>query len=325
MRYIFTNVIGTFVFDQNMNKIDSVLNTTKEVADRDAIEKQLIEKHGELTSVPQEMWAQLLENFKDEKYFSIFVKEDTKLTRQNIKLSISEDLLVTQTIANFSELDKIINTLTKRLREWYGLYLPEFEHIDMNQEKFVELVFDKNKKKLLQEFKIDEKSSMGADLDEIHVQEMKFLAKRIISLIELRTEHEKYLQTVMKKYCPNLLELGGVTISAKLLELSKGLKRLALLPASTIQLLGAEKALFRHIKTGSRSPKHGIIIQHPIVQNARRNLRGKMARRLADKLSLCARLDYFKGEFKAPEYKEELEKELEKQKALRKLKASKNN
>ena len=81
-----------------------------------------------------------------------------------------------------------------------------------------------------------------------------------------------------------------------------------MLPASTIQLLGAEKALFRHIKTNAKSPKHGIIINHQFVQKAQRKNKGKAARILADKLSLCARLDYFKGEFKGEEYKKELER-----------------
>jgi nucleolar protein 56 len=114
----------------------------------------------------------------------------------------------------------------------------------------------------------------------------------------------------MGKYCPNLLELAGATIAARLIELGKGLKHLALLPASTVQLLGAEKALFRHLKTGSRSPKYGVIINHPLIQSAPRDKRGKASRMLADKLSLCARLDYFKGEFKAPDYRKELEAKL---------------
>ena len=306
MKYIFTNVIGSFIFDQKLKELDSIIGSPKNVA-----EKKLIKKHGELTEIPQNIWTELLTKFKDEKYFQDFREKNIKITRERIKGSVSEDLLITQTIANFSELDKVINLLTKRLREWYGLYLPEFEHLHINQEKFVELVLEKSKKELFKEFKIKEEESMGADLDDVHLQEIKLLAKRIIELLTLRKEHEKYLQQVMEKYCPNLLELAGVTIGAKLLELSKGLKRLAFLPASTIQLLGAEKALFRHLKTGSKSPKHGIIIQHPVVQKAKRDKRGKMARRLADKLSLCARLDYFKGEFKATEYKEGLEKQLE--------------
>ena len=115
----------------------------------------------------------------------------------------------------------------------------------------------------------------------------------------------------MTKYCPNLLELAGATIAARLIELGKGLKHLALLPASTVQLLGAEKALFRHLKTGSRSPKYGVIINHPLIQKAPRDKRGKAARMLADKLSLCARLDFFKGEFKALDYRIELEGKLQ--------------
>ena len=111
----------------------------------------------------------------------------------------------------------------------------------------------------------------------------------------------------MKKYCPNVLELAGVTIGAQLLELAKSLRRMAFLPASTIQLLGAEKALFRHLKTGSRSPKYGVIFQHPLIQNTKRSKRGKKARQLADKLSICAKLDFFKGEFLAKEYRKELE------------------
>ena len=87
--------------------------------------------------------------------------------------------------------------------------------------------------------------------------------------------------------------------------------RLALLPASTIQLLGAEKALFRHLKTGARSPKYGILFEHQIIQKAQRKNRGKAARMLADKLSLCARLDFFKGEFKADQYEKEIEEKLE--------------
>ena len=151
---------------------------------------------------------------------------------------------------------------------------------------------------------------MGGSLDKKDVEQMLVMAKEIERLVELRVSHEKYLEKIMKKYCPNLLELAGVTIGAKLLEIGKGLKRLALLPASTIQLLGAEKALFRHLKTGARSPKHGIIVNHALVQKSQRSKRGKMARMLADKLALCCRLDYFKGKFMAKEYAKELEGKL---------------
>ncbi len=291
MKYLFTNAIGKFVYDSKTNELSKAQSKDK------------------FEQLPHEKLSKVLKLFKDKKYFSEFYAQNLKITKKGIKESVSEDWLIIQAMANVSELDKINNILIKRLREWVGLYLPEFEHSMHNQEKFVEMVIEKNKKELMKEMKI--KESMGADLEEIHLKEVKLLAKEIKRLQLLRKEHENYLEKVMSKYCPNILGLAGTTIGAKLIELGRSLKHLAMLPASTIQLLGAEKALFRHIKTGDRSPKYGIIFQHPFIQKAERKLRGKAARILADKLSLCARLDYFKGEFKAKEYQEELDRKLE--------------
>ena len=291
MKYTFNNILGNFILDEKFKIVD-----TKD--------KKKLEE------VPKGKISLVLANFKDKKYYSEFYEKNLKLTKKGIKASVSEDLLIIQTIASVSELDKINNILIKRLREWYGLYLPEFEHSMQNQEKFVELVLEKNKKELLELIKLKENNCMGADLDEVHLKEMKLLGKEIKELQLLRKKHETYLEKIMSKYCPNILELAGVTIGAKLIELGRSLKHLAMLPASTVQLLGAEKALFRHIKTGSRSPKYGVIFQHLLIQKAGRKEKGKAARMLADKLSLCARLDFFKGEFKAPEYKKILGEKL---------------
>ena len=261
-----------------------------------------------LENVPEKKINFVLGLFKDKKYYDEFYEKNLELTKKGIKDSVSEDLLIIQAIASINELDKINNILIKRLREWFSLYLPEFENAMNNQEKFVEMVLEKNKKELMTEIKL--KESMGADLDKEHIKEIKLLAKEIEGLQLLRKKHETYLEKVMSKYCPNILELAGITIGAKLIELGRSLRHLAMLPASTVQLLGAEKALFRHIKTGSRSPKYGIIFQHPLIQKADRKSKGKAARMLADKLSLCARLDFFKGEMKAKEYRKELEEKL---------------
>ncbi len=290
MRHIFTNILGEFIYDEETNSIEKSKDKSQ------------------LEQLPKEKLSKILPLFKKEEYFKEFYKENLRLSKDSIKGSVSEDLLIIQAISNVSELDKVNNILIKRLREWYALHFPEFEHIMDNQEKFVELLIEKNKKELMTDFNI--KESMGAELNELHLEEMLLLAEEIKRLQLLRKKHEEYLEKVMKEYCPNLLELAGITIGAKLIELGKGLKHIALLPASTVQLLGAEKALFRHIKMGSKSPKYGIIFQHPLIQKADRKLKGKAARMLADKLSLCARLDFFKGEFKAKEYREELEKKL---------------
>ncbi len=305
--YIFQNIVGCFVLDLKLNVVDFVKSGVQSSEFEKTVEK-LRKKHS-AQNLPKEKVGDVLQVLKDEKYFEEFYKRNLKLTKQSIKESVNEDNMIMQAIANVNELDKVNNILTKRLREWYGLYAPEVSEQISDHEKFVELILAKKKKDLLKELKITE--SMGAELGKDDVQECMVLAEQIESNYALRKKHEAYLEKKMKQYCPNLLELAGVTIGAKLLELGKGLKRLALLPASTIQLLGAEKALFRHIKTGARSPKYGVIIQHPLIQRAPRDKKGKAARMLADKLSLCCRLDFFKGEMKAKEYRKELEEKLE--------------
>ena len=301
MKYIFSTIIGSFVLDQNVDITDSLPS-----------EADLLHKYPGTKPLPTEKIPIVLAHFKDKKYFKEFYSKNRALTITAIRNSVSADVFIMQAIANLAELDVSANLLSKRLREWYGWYAPEVAEQITDHQHFAELIGKKNKKELFQELKINAEESMGAALDKNHVDEILLVAKQITLLYQLRQQHEEYLRQVMKHYCPNLLELAGVTLGAKLIEMARGLKHLALLPASTIQLLGAEKALFRHIKTGSRSPKHGIIINHPLVQNVSKEDKGKAARILADKLSLCARLDYFKGEFKAPEYRQELEKKLRK-------------
>ncbi len=306
MKYLFTTILGSFVLDDRLTVSEEVpFNSIKDYERKSETENKLRKKYPGLKGLPAEKLSGALASLRDKKYFSPFHRQNLALTKKAIKESVSEDQLIIQTIANINELDKTGNLLVKRLREWYALYFPEIEHRVPHQEKFVELISSRSREQLMKELKVSD--TMGANLEKSHVEEIILLANAVAALYKLRKQHETYLEKVMKQYCPNLLELGGTTIGAKLLELGKGLKRLALLPASTIQLLGAEKALFRHITSGSRSPKYGILYQHPLVQKAGKDQRGKMARMLADKLSLCARLDYFKGEFKAKEYRLGLE------------------
>ncbi|MDO8511009.1 MAG: hypothetical protein Q7S55_02485 [Nanoarchaeota archaeon] len=300
MNYIFTNLLGTFILDEKLTVIDSLpFKSVEEYKNKKKSEEKLQKKH-DAKPLPKERLLQVLLLFKDAKYYQDFYQRNLELTKEGLKNAVNEDNLIMQAIANINELDKISNTMSKRLREWYSLYYPELSEEIEDHEKYVESVLEQERGA----------ATFGADLGAIDVEEMKLLAGRIISLYALRKQHELYLQKIMEKYCPNLLELAGATIAARLIELGKGLKHLALLPASTVQLLGAEKALFRHLKTGSRSPKYGVIINHPLIQNAQRDKKGKAARMLADKLSLCARLDFFKGEFKAPDYRKDLEGKL---------------
>jgi len=227
------------------------------------------------------------------------------LSKNKIRESITEDNYIMQAINNIEELAKITNSLSKRLRDWYAIYLPEFSKKVSDNESFVKLVAKKNKQELMNEMQLT--TSMGKDLEEKDLEPILSLAKSTSTMFELREQITTYLESVMENYCKNILTIAGAIIAAKLLEEAGSLRKLAMIPSSTMQLLGAEKALFRHLKSGSKPPKHGYIIMHPLVSKAKKSDRGKVARVLADKLSIAARADFFKGEFIGDKLKRELE------------------
>jgi nucleolar protein 56 len=116
----------------------------------------------------------------------------------------------------------------------------------------------------------------------------------IISMEELRKNFEAYQKELANEICPNMSEVGGPDIAAKLVSHVGSLNRLAVLPASAIQVLGAEKALFKHLKNRNiPPPKHGIIFQHPKISSSPKAVRGKIARALANKLATAAKADAF--------------------------------
>ena len=221
-----------------------------------------------------------------------------ELTKQKVKDSASKDLMIINAINNIEEFDKSINLYASRLREWFMIKNPELERKVTDNEHFIKVVLEAG------EFE----TAMGAVLDKDDEQAILALAAMVQAMVETKTFMLLYLEKTMKNYCSNLLALAGPTIGAKLLREARSLKRLASLQSSTIQLLGAEKALFRHLKSGAKPPKYGHIINHPLVIKAKKDDRGKAARALADKLGIASRVDFFKGEFIADKFLSDLEK-----------------
>jgi nucleolar protein 56 len=150
------------------------------------------------------------------------------------------------------------------------------------------------------------RNSVGGEMDEKDLKQIKELAYIILQLIALRGRLIDYLEDCIRKEAPNLTGLVGPIIGAKLIAKAGGLEKLAKMPASTIQVLGAEKALFRAIRSGGKPPKHGIIFQHTLIHQAPRKMRGKIARALAAKLAIAARIDYYTKEDISEKLSEEL-------------------
>ncbi|MCH2396919.1 MAG: hypothetical protein MK227_01750 [Nitrososphaerales archaeon] len=250
--------------------------------------------------------------FSSEEEISNFLQKfSIEYSKQQIRdVSGQEDLQIIEGINSLDELDKAINILMARINEWYGLHFPELENLvkDSNEYfKFVSLGLNRSSitEKDLVSFSFSEKKldaifsaaqdSKGGEINSKDLSIISILSENVINLVKVRDKMLNYINDLMNNVAPNLSAIAGPTIGARLIAKSGGLMKLAKLPSSTIQVLGAEKALFRSLKSGSRPPKHGIIFQHDKVHSSPKWQRGKIARSLASKIAIAARIDVFRG------------------------------
>ncbi|MBI4148793.1 hypothetical protein HY490_05870 [Candidatus Woesearchaeota archaeon] len=174
-----------------------------------------------------------------------------------IRESFSKDEIIIEAVNGISDIDKAINLLDERIASW---------------------------KSILSGAKIS-----NSDIGITHQFE-----ETLTNLASYRKNVTAYMTKLCEEIAPKTTALAGAVITARLIAAAGGLRRLAFLPASTIQVLGAREAVLRHVKTGEKSPKHGIIFAHPSINKALRTDRGKRARALASKLAVAARMDYFR-------------------------------
>ncbi len=265
---------------------------------------------------------------KSEEEFSTLLHEFTiELTRRKLRRAAQKrDLLAAQAIRAIDDIDKTTNLFAARLREWYSLHFPELDDLVREHEDYVKIVaelghrdnitvenlvklgFSEEKAKKIAEAA---KKSMGADYPEFDIEPMQRLARITLDLYKLRRDLADYIAQVMKEVAPNITALVGPLLGARLISLAGSLEELAFLPASTIQVLGAEKALFRALRTGGKPPKHGVIFQYPDIHRSPRWQRGKIARALAAKLAIAAKVDYFTGRYIGDKLKEALRRRIE--------------
>jgi nucleolar protein 56 len=220
------------------------------------------------------------------------------------------DLVVAQAIQTLDDLDRTVNQFMGRLREWYGIHFPELDRLVEKHETYARLVMNLGGRENFEVEALEKEgvpkakaeaaanvaeTSMGADIAETDLAQIQALSKNVLDLYEVRKGMENYLDKTMDEVAPNTKAMVGSLLGARLIAVAGSLRNLAMRPASTIQVLGAEKALFRSLKTGARPPKHGLIFQHTLLHDAKKWQRGKIARALAGKLAIAVRADAFGG------------------------------
>jgi len=232
------------------------------------------------------------------------------------------DRLVIQAVHAIDDINKMINLFASRIREWYGLHFPEADRLIEDHKFFLELVSNigtrqevlntltkgngRFPKRLTVDLLRNAQDSVGAELSEADIVTIQQLSTAALELYKRKDELEGYITQMMKEVAPNIQGLVGSLLGARLIGLAGSLERMAKLPSSTIQVLGAEKALFRSLRTNALPPKHGIIFQFPEIHQSPRWQRGKIARALAGKLAIATRVDAFQGQYIADELRNNL-------------------
>jgi len=238
---------------------------------------------------------------------------NVELTREEMKKE-KPDRILMRVVSVIDELDKEINTLTEMLREWYGLYFPEAAKRIGSNEKFLKAVALYGFRESFEDPQLAEaaKKTSGMSFSEEDVKEVQGFAESVLNLIERRERLAKYLEKTADIAVPNLSAVAGPMLAARLLNLAGGLEKISKMPSSTIQLLGAEKALFRHLRGEGKAPKYGVLFGHPLIQQAPKERKGKVARLVAAKLSIAARMDAFSDKNEGERLRKELEEYVKK-------------
>ena len=260
---------------------------------------------------------------KPEDVHELIHQVSVALTRVAVRRAAEKrDLLIIQAIQALDDLDKTLNLFAGRVREWYGLYFPELSNLVDKHETYLKLVanlgwrsnftIENLEKEGLPKGKVQAivnsaQTSMGADIGDKDLKQIQELCTNTFELYKMRHALEEYIDVITGEVAPNIKDLVGASLGARLISIAGSLQNLAKMPASTIQVLGAEKALFRALRTGAKPPKHGIIFQHPAIHQAQRWQRGKIARALAGKIAISARIDAFTGKYAGEELKKGFE------------------
>lgn len=251
-------------------------------------------------------------------------------SRAKVKFSVHKnDNHIIQAIATLDALDKGINQGSMRVREWYGWHFPELVRIVSDNGTYAKMVLTIGNKKTLTNERLHEiaavidddgekaqdiinaaKMSMGMDITEVDLIMVKSFATSVSKMADYRKSLSNSLDAKMGVVAPNLQCILGTPVAARLISHAGSLTNLAKYPASTLQILGAEKALFRALKTKGATPKYGLIYQSSFIGRAGPKVKGRISRYLANKCSMASRIDNF-SEHPSARFGEVLRQQLE--------------
>lgn len=238
---------------------------------------------------------------------SLLSQAMVSLGKEKVKGSSTPDEQILQAIRAIDDLTKTINLMSERLHEWHAINFPELAKLTSDA-KYVELIAEHgDRESILKSGKVGIDDSIGTDISPEDSAAVKGLAMTLQATIKAKEQMEEYVQARMLVVAKNTAQIAGPLIGARLISLAGGLDRLARLPSSTVQLLGAEKAMFKHIRDKAKPPKHGVIFQHPYVHRAPYWQRGKIARTMASKISIAVKVDRHGDRFIGNELQKELD------------------
>ena len=217
--------------------------------------------------------------------------------RRQLALRHSEkDRVLAQEVRAVDDLVRAANLLIERLREWYALHAPEAVRLEPDAERLASLVAEHGERAAvfaaLRQADLAQ-TSLGSELDPADLEALRGFAAALTAVHASWRGLEARIRALMDEVAPNVAAAAGAVLGARLVAQAGSLERLATYPAGTVQLLGAETALFRHLKEGARPPKHGLLFQHPKVHQAPPWQRGALARAIASAVALAAKADAF--------------------------------
>ena len=279
-----TNFLGESIINTQSKTHSNDQSKINTLSNRITSEQALFEKAQDTINELALNNPLLEKEIKAQKDLALTIFEETasKIT--------SDFNLVSSCVKSVEELDDCINKISKRAQESLFEFIPKKL---LEQRNIIAFLSELNTVSLYDFRRLCKDDPLAKQLGENDYSLIMSYSESISSLFKLKEEILKFLRIKLEKISPNLLDLLGEIIASKLISKAGSLEALSRMPSSTIQLLGAENAFFRFLKSGGRNPKHGYIYNHPFVLRAKKRSQGKASRILANKISICAKVDFF--------------------------------